>query len=210
MCSRTSVCQSTWDNLAYSNIRPRAANRFTLHPVGKIPNVAFCSNGMPTTMFTLILRFGRRCTDLLGYSVTTRYFARVLGSIVTPLPQSLLPHCVTTSAAQLLLTFCGPTEAFLKTWGVAHATSSPHYPQSNGKAEATVKAIKKLISAAWSGRSINWDKLSRALLQYRNTPCQKDGFSPAQKLFGHPVQDTLPAHRRQIFVFYSGDARVLF
>ena len=85
---------------------------------------------------------------------------------------------------------------FLKTWGVAHATSSPHYPQSNGKAEATVKAMKKLISAAWSGRSINWDKLSRALLQYRNTPCRKDGFSPAQKLFGHPVQDTLPAHRR--------------
>ena len=56
--------------------------------------------------------------------------------------------------------------------------------------------MKKLISAAWTGRSINWDTLSRALLQYRNTPCRKDGLSPAQKLFGHPVQDTLPAHRR--------------
>ena len=85
---------------------------------------------------------------------------------------------------------------FLQTWGVTHVTSSPHYPQSNGKAEATVKSMKKIISAAWTGHSVNWDQLSRALLQYRNTPCRKNGLSPAQKLFGHPVQDTLPAHRR--------------
>ena len=31
------------------------------------------------------------------------------------------------------------------------------------------------------------------MLQYRNTPSCKDGLSPAQKLFGHPIQDTLPA-----------------
>ena len=34
------------------------------------------------------------------------------------------------------------------------------------------------------------------LLQYRNTPSCQDGRSPAQKLYGHPTQDTLPAHRR--------------
>ena len=79
---------------------------------------------------------------------------------------------------------------------MTHMTSSPHYPQSNGKAEATIKSMKKLISAAWTGRSVNWDKLSRALLQYRNTPSRKDRLSPAQRLFGHPVQDTLPAHCR--------------
>ena len=39
-------------------------------------------------------------------------------------------------------------------------------------------------------------KLAQALLQYRNTPSQRDGLSPAQKLFGRPVQDTLPAHNR--------------
>lgn len=85
---------------------------------------------------------------------------------------------------------------FLKDWGVSHKTSSPRYPQSNGKAEATVKSMKKLISAAWTGRSVNWDRLSRSLLQYRNTPSRKDGLSPAQKLLGQPVQDHLPAHRR--------------
>ena len=56
--------------------------------------------------------------------------------------------------------------------------------------------MKKLISAAWSGRSLNLDKLCRSLLQYRNTPSKRDGKSPAQKLYGHPLQDTLPAHRR--------------
>ena len=85
---------------------------------------------------------------------------------------------------------------FAKQWGFQHITSSPRYPQSNGKAEATVKSMKKLIRTAWSGRSLNEDKLTRSLLQYRNTPSRRDGVSPAQKLFGHPIQDTLPAHRR--------------
>ncbi len=85
---------------------------------------------------------------------------------------------------------------FLHTWGVSHITPSPCYPQSNGKAEATVKSMKKMISASWTGKSVDWNKLSRALIQYRNTPCRKDGQSPAHKLFGHPVQDSIPAHCR--------------
>ena len=56
--------------------------------------------------------------------------------------------------------------------------------------------MKKLIYASWTGRSLDHDKLCRALLQYRNTPSRKDGLSPSHKLFGHPVQDTLPAHHR--------------
>ena len=87
-------------------------------------------------------------------------------------------------------------QKFLKDWGVIHKTSSPRYPQSNGKAEAAVKSMKKLIAPAWRGRSIDQNKLQRSLMQYRNTPCPRDGRSPAQKLYGHPVQDTLPAHRR--------------
>ena len=85
--------------------------------------------------------------------------------------------------------------SFLTRWGVAHKVSSLHYPQSNGKVEATVKSMKKLISSAWTGCSVNWEKACRSLLQYRNTPCRKDGISPAQKVLGHPVQDHLPAYR---------------
>ena len=118
------------------------------------------------------------------------------------LTDALRDHFCRTAVPDILWSDGGPqfTSAklsnFLTTWGTTHIVSSPHYPQSNGKAEAAVKSMKKIISAAWKGRSINWDTLSRSLLQYRNTPCRNDNLSPAQHLFGHPVQDNLPAHRR--------------
>ena len=83
---------------------------------------------------------------------------------------------------------------FATQWGFKHKISSPHYPHSNGKIEATVKSIKKIISSSWGNRSVYFNILCRALLQYRNTPSHKDGQSPAQKLFGRSLQDTLPAH----------------
>ena len=85
---------------------------------------------------------------------------------------------------------------FAAEWGFQHIMSSPRYPQSNGKAEAAVKSMKNLISAAWVRCGVDEAVLARALLQYRNTPSRRDALSPAQKLFGRPVQDTLPAHRR--------------
>ena len=77
-----------------------------------------------------------------------------------------------------------------KAVGFTSSISSPYYPQSNGKAEVAVKSMKKIIRAAWNGRHLD----EKALLQYRNTPSRRDRLSPAQKLYGHPVQDTLPAH----------------
>lgn len=85
---------------------------------------------------------------------------------------------------------------FAQQWGFLHKTSSPYHPQSNGKIESTVKSMKKIISSSWNGHVLNQDKFCHALLQYRNTPSRRDGLSPAQKLYGHPTQDTLPAHRR--------------
>ena len=56
--------------------------------------------------------------------------------------------------------------------------------------------MKKIIATSWATRTLNENKLCRAILQYRNTPSRRDGLSPAQKLYGRPIQDTLPAHRR--------------
>ena len=73
---------------------------------------------------------------------------------------------------------------FSMEWGFQHNTSTPTYPQSNGKAEAGVKSMKKLIQAAWTGSQVDEGRLARSLLQYRNTPSRRDNLSPAQKLFG--------------------------
>ena len=62
-----------------------------------------------------------------------------------------------TAVPDILWTDRGPQftsgvfQNFLHQWGVQHRRSTPHYPQRNGKAEATVKAMKKIIRAAWIG-----------------------------------------------------------
>ena len=89
------------------------------------------------------------------------------------------------------------TQRFLQQWGVNSVTSSPHYPQSNGHAEASVKAMKRLVKRCWDARTgnVNSDQWAKALLQWRNTP-RDNGLSPAQVVFGHPARDSLPVHKR--------------
>ena len=80
-------------------------------------------------------------------------------------------------------------------WGFTHIRSIPWYHQSNGKIKATVKSMKKIIHTFWNSWHLDKDKLCHALLQYRNTSSCKDGLLLAQKVYGQPVQDMLPAHR---------------
>ena len=74
---------------------------------------------------------------------------------------------------------------FLTQWGINHVTSSPHFPQINGHAEASVKAMKTLIIKCWDPQtqSVNCDKWAHGLLQWRNTR-RSSGLSPAQIVFG--------------------------
>ena len=65
-----------------------------------------------------------------------------------------------------------------KYWGFLHKVSSPRNPSSNSKAEATIKSMKKLIHASWTGRSLDHDKLCRIILQYRNTLVEKMACHP--------------------------------
>ena len=77
---------------------------------------------------------------------------------------------------------------FSSGWGFEHVTSSPHYPQSNGKAENAVKTVKRLFSkCAKSGQSE-----FRALLDWRNTPTEGMNSSPAQRFLGHRCKTLLP------------------
>ena len=87
------------------------------------------------------------------------------------------------------------TRDFLKRWGVSLVLSSPHYPQSNGHAEAGVKSVKRLIMKTTQHGDLDDDAFARGLLELRNTPGEH-GRSPAQILFGHPLRSSVPVHRR--------------
>ena len=82
--------------------------------------------------------------------------------------------------------------SFLKNWSVSHRPSSARYPQSNGRAELAVKTSKRIILDNTMRGSLDNDSAVRAILQYRNTPIQHLGLSPAQILFHRQLRDHMP------------------
>ena len=77
---------------------------------------------------------------------------------------------------------------FLGFYQVDHITSSPHYPQSNGFAEALVGIAKKLMEkSVKEGKPWNY-----GLLQYRTTPISSTLPSPLEMLTGRRPHSTLP------------------
>ncbi|XP_041472642.1 uncharacterized protein K02A2.6-like [Lytechinus variegatus] len=79
-------------------------------------------------------------------------------------------------------------KCFMEEWEIHHTTSSPHHPQSNGKAESAVKIAKNIMKkCAKSGTDIY-----KAILEWRNTPTEGMQSSPVQRLMSRRTQTTLP------------------
>ena len=79
-------------------------------------------------------------------------------------------------------------------WGVEWRPSSPTYAQSNGHAEAAVKAVKTLVLKTATSGDLNSEAFLRGLLELRNTP-DATGLSPAEIVFGHQLRSIVPAYR---------------
>ncbi|XP_045123928.1 uncharacterized protein LOC123511914 [Portunus trituberculatus] len=73
--------------------------------------------------------------------------------------------------------------------------STPHYPQSNGHAEAAVKSVKHLIQKVAPTGNLDCEAFDKGLLELRNTP-NHTGRSPSQILYGHPLRSCVPAHAK--------------
>ena len=73
---------------------------------------------------------------------------------------------------------------FSSTYGFNPITSSPHYHQSNGLAEHTVKTVKRML--------ITSPDVNLALLSYRATPLPWCGLSPAELLMGRVIRTDVP------------------
>ena len=66
---------------------------------------------------------------------------------------------------------------------------------SNGRAELTVKTAKRIIIGNMGPQgSLDNDGAARVVLQYRNTPIQNIGLSPAQLLLHRRLHDFVPSH----------------
>ena len=78
---------------------------------------------------------------------------------------------------------------FCTSWGITHETSSPHYQQSNGFAEAYVKSVKHALQYA----TYSSTNLKLALLALRATPINAKLPSPAELLYQCQLRTTIPA-----------------
>ena len=78
---------------------------------------------------------------------------------------------------------CALFKKFAEEWQFEHTTSSPGYPQSNGKAESAVKIVKHLLNTSEDP----W----KALMEWRASP-NKDFSSPAERLYSRRIRTLVP------------------
>ena len=137
------------------------------------------------------------------YSVLVDYYSSYVEVDRLPSPSSaqvirtLSAHFARYGIPEVLVSDNGPQyasaefSAFARELDIEHRTSSPTFPQSNGKAENAVKTVKNLWRKALdAGQDPIW-----ALLMWRNAPSESTGISPAQCMFGRPCRTFLPTAR---------------
>ena len=79
-------------------------------------------------------------------------------------------------------------QQFTREWDFTHTTTSPHFSQSNGKAESAVKITKGLMKKAKRDGGDKW----LAILEWLNTPTPGMSSSPAQRLMSRRTRTLLP------------------
>jgi hypothetical protein len=82
---------------------------------------------------------------------------------------------------------------FLAKFNVSWHSSSPHYSKSNGRAEAEIKQIKKIVCGSRTDGTIDPDQ---ALMLFCNAPRCGGVPSPAESLFNRTIRDGLLSHYR--------------
>ena len=77
------------------------------------------------------------------------------------------------------------TQDFFKRWGIQHRLSQAHFPRSNGRAEVSIKAAKRMLhNNIKKDSSLDTDRFAAALMTKRNTPKYMSKLSPAEIVMG--------------------------
>jgi hypothetical protein len=130
-------------------------------------------------------------TDYLsGYFEIDRLPSKRVSDIVYCLKQHFARHGLPSEVQSDNSPFnSAEFRRFAELYDFVHNTSSPYYPQSNGKVENSVKTAKRLMAKAVAS---SCDPFI-ALLDWRNTPSEQLHQSPAQIMFGRRTRTRLPS-----------------
>jgi hypothetical protein len=126
---------------------------------------------------------------LSGFYELDRLPSKKVTDIVYCLRQHMARHGLPTEVVTDNSPFnSAEFKRFAERFEFQHTTSSPRYAQSNGKVENAVKTAKRIMIKA---REAKTDPFL-ALLEWRNTPSEQLGPSPAQLMFGRRTRTRLP------------------
>ena len=132
-------------------------------------------------------------TNFVEVELVTRFTAsHVIAALTSQFARYGLPGCLVSDNGPPFNSDAFRT--FMTELDIQHVTSSPRYPQSNGKAENSVQTVKNLMrNAKEDGKNPQW-----ALMMWRNTPSEGLNVSPAQRLFGRACRTLLPSLRSSL------------
>lgn len=133
-----------------------------------------------------------------GYFEIDRLPTKRIGDVVYCLKQQFCRHGIPDIVFSDNSPFAAREfKVFAANYEFKHKTSSPRYPQSNGRVENAVKIVKRLMTKAIESRSDPF----LALLDWRNTPSQQLDKSPVQLLYGRRTRTRLPIEQSLLGAF---------
>ena len=156
---------------------PMIASQLPQHPWEKVGSDLFEFRG---SQYLLVVDYFSRYIEVQKLNSTTS------SSIIASMKAMFSRHGIPS----ILMSDNGPQyvsqemKDFAAAYGFCHLTSSPHYPQSNGLAERSVKTMKSILCQT--------DDQYLALLTFRTTPMPWCGFSPAELLMGRKLRTDIP------------------
>ena len=167
--------------------QPLMSHEVPTQPWNKVACDLFVLDG---TQYCLVTDFYSKYPEVinLGQSSTTK---SVVNSLKTVFSRHGIP--------QTLVTDNGPCFAshefkkFVQDWEFRHVISSLLYPRSNGMAEKNVQTMVSIMRKA--------EDPYLALLEYRTTPIDGIGLSPAQMLMGRRLNSKIPTHSSILNMF---------
>ena len=138
----------------------------------------------------------------VNYLVIVVYFSRYpeIFKLTSTTSPSIVGHLKSVfsrlGVPEVIISNNGPQFAsqaftdFAKEYTFQHVTSSPHFAQSNGLAERTVKTIKRLLKDSKDP--------DMAILTYCSTPFPWCKLSPAELLMGRRLRGNMPLTTNQL------------